>query len=170
MGNNWLFLVDPDGSSSGLFPMDPLLPHNLGAQWLSHITSMVDNSRHLYVPGSLVLQEAFNCMSKFAGAIVIWFASGSNSRINHKLPGDHLGSHSQCSTTSIRVKHISSIVRRDLTGFSRKSKHIGGSAIPVVFNKITRFALKHLCKEVQWLQSFPMLSLAAALVPPVTNM
>ncbi|KAL8497079.1 hypothetical protein ACS0TY_020670 [Phlomoides rotata] len=168
MGNNWLFLIDPDGSSSGLFPMDPLLPHNLGAQWLSHVASMVNNSRHLYVPGSLALQESFNCMSKFAGALVIWFASGSNSKINRKFPGDHLSSNSCCSSTSIRVKHISSL-RHDLTGFCRKSKHIGGSAIPVVFNKITSFAMKYICKEVQWLQSFPVLSLAVALVPPVTN-
>lgn len=166
MGNNWLFLIDPDGSSSGLFPMDPFLPHNTGPQWLSHITSMVDNSRHLYVPGSLALQEAFNCMSKFAGAVVIWFASGSNSNINRKLPGDHLGSQSRCSSNSVRVKHISS-VRHDFTG---KSKYIRASAIPVVFKKITSFAMKHLCKEVHWLQSFPMLSLAAAIVPPITNM
>ncbi|GFQ00048.1 fatty-acid-binding protein 2 [Phtheirospermum japonicum] len=49
--------------------MDPLLPQS--AHWLTHIASLVDNSRYLYVPGSSVLQEAFNCMSKFAGALVV---------------------------------------------------------------------------------------------------
>lgn len=168
MGNNRLFFIEPDGSSSGIFPMDPLLPHSLGAHWFSHITSLVDDSRHLYVTGSLVLQEAFNCMSKFAGALVIWFASGSNSNINRKLPGDHLGSHSSCFTTSTQVKHISS-VRHDLTGFFWKSKYRRRSAIPEVFDKISSFALKQMCKEAEWLQSFPVLSLAAALVPPFTN-
>ncbi|KAK6119605.1 hypothetical protein DH2020_046628 [Rehmannia glutinosa] len=164
MGNNWLFFVEPDGGSSSIFPMDPLLPQSFGVHWLSHITSFVDNSRYLYVPGSSVLQEAFNCMSKFAGALVVWFASGSNCNVGHKLPG----SHSSCSNSSTQVKNISS-VRQDLTGFFSKSKHRRKSAIPVVFGKISSFALKQMCKEAERLQSFPLLSLAAALVPPFTN-
>ncbi|KAK6119734.1 hypothetical protein DH2020_046527 [Rehmannia glutinosa] len=164
MGNNWLFFVEPDGGSSGIFPMDPLLPQSFGVHWLSHITSFVDNSRYLYVPGSSVLQEAFNCMSKFAGALVVWFGSGSNCNVGHKLPG----SHSSCSNSSTQVKNISS-VRQDLTGFFSKSKHRRKSAIPVVFGKMSSFALKQMCKEAERLQSFPLLSLAAALVPPFTN-
>ncbi|KAG6389327.1 hypothetical protein SASPL_150795 [Salvia splendens] len=151
MGNNWMFFVEPYGNAGGIFPIDPILPHNLGAHWISHIASLVDNSRHLLVPGSMPLQEAFSCMSKFAGALVIWCARGSNVNIRRKLPGDrHLG---YLSTASTQVRHISS-TRRDLTG---------------VFNKISSFALKQLSKEAQWLQTFPMLSLAAALVPPLTN-
>ncbi|KAL1532633.1 fatty-acid-binding protein 2-like isoform X1 [Salvia divinorum] len=154
MGNNWLFFVEPDGNAGGIFPIDPILPHNLGAHWISHIVSLVDNSRHLLVPGSMALQEAFSCMSKFAGALVIWCARGSNANVKRKLPGDrHLGYLSTCSTASTQVRHISS-TRRDLTG---------------VFNKISSFTLKQLSKEAQWLQTFPMLSLAAALVPPLTN-
>ncbi|KAK4412705.1 Fatty-acid-binding protein 2 [Sesamum alatum] len=168
MGNNWLFFIEPDGSSSGIFPMDPLLPHSLGVHWLSHITSFVDNSRYIFVPGSLALQEAFNCMSKFAGALVIWFAGGSSSNMRQKLPGHHIRSHSSCSNSSTRVKHISS-VRRDLTGFFRNSRHRRKSAIPVVFGKISSFALKQICRQAERLQSFPVLSLAAALVPPFTN-
>lgn len=146
-----MFFVEPDGNAGGIFPIDPILPHNLGAHWISHIASLVDNSRHLLVPGSLALQEAFSCMSKFAGALVIWCARGSNVNIKRNLPGDrHLG---YLSTASTQVRHISS-ARRDLTG---------------VFNKISSFALKQLSKEAQWLQTFPMLSLAAALVPPLTN-
>ncbi|KAL9176584.1 hypothetical protein ABFS82_01G006400 [Erythranthe guttata] len=154
MGNDRMFFIDPDGGSSGIFPMDPLLPH-------SYITSLVDNSRFLYIPGSLVLQDAFNCMSKFAGALVLWLGSGgSNSRINRRLSG---GSHSNCS-----VKHISS-VRHDLTGFFLKSKHRTKWQIPVVLVNLSNLAMKHMCKEAERLPSFHMLSLAAALVPPITN-
>ncbi|KAH6761384.1 hypothetical protein C2S51_018333 [Perilla frutescens var. frutescens] len=169
MGNNWLFFVEPDGNTGGIFPIDPLLPHSLGAHWISHIASLVDNSRNLFVPGSMAIQEAFHCMSKFAGALVIWCAGGSNVNVKRKLPGDHLGSLSSCSGTSTRVRQISS-VRRDLSGVFWKLKYSRISAIPVVFNKISSFAMKQLCKEAQWLQSFPMLSLGAALVPPLTNL
>lgn len=168
MGTNWLFFVEPDGNAGGIFPIDPILPHSLGAHWISHIASLVDNSRHLLVPGSMALQEAFSCMSKFAGALVIWCARGSNPRAKRKLLGDHLGCLSTCSTTSTQVRQISS-VRRDLTGFFCNLKCSRISAIPVAINKISSFALKQLSKEAQWLQTFPMLSLGAALVPPLTN-
>ena len=151
-----MFFIEPDGNTGGIFPIDPILPHNLGVHWISHIASLVDNSRHLLVPGSMALQEAFSCMSKFAGALVIWCARGSNVNIKRKLPGDrHLGYLSTCSTasSSTQLRHIFS-TRHELTG---------------VFNMISSFALKQLSKEAQWLQTFPMLSLAAALVPPLTN-
>ncbi|KAL3655804.1 hypothetical protein CASFOL_000200 [Castilleja foliolosa] len=163
MRNNWLFFIEPDGGSFDSFPMDPLLPQS--AHWLSHIASLVDNSRYLYVPGKYVLQEAINCMSKFAGAMVVWFATGSNCNISRKLPGTHLGSHSGCSSTSTQVKNISSI-RQDLNGFFLKSKRRRKSAIPVVLGNISSFTLKRMCKEAE---RFPVLSLAAALVSPLTN-
>ncbi|KAL0330518.1 UNVERIFIED_CONTAM: Fatty-acid-binding protein 2 [Sesamum radiatum] len=107
-------------------------------------------------------------MSKFAGALVIWFAGGSSSNLKQSLPGHHFRSHSICSNSSTQVKHISS-VRRDLTAFFRNSRYRRKSAIPVVFGKISSFALKQICKQAERLQSFPVLSLAAALVPPFTN-
>ncbi|KAL6523942.1 hypothetical protein OROMI_031037 [Orobanche minor] len=165
MGINWLFFIKPDGGSVDSFSMDPLLPQN--AHWLTHIASFIDNSRYLYVPGSAVLQEAFNCMSKFAGALV-WLASSSNCNINKNLPRNHLGSNSSCYCTSTQVKHISS-VRQDLNVFFWKSRHRRKSATPVGFGKITSSALKQICKEAERLQSFPVLTLAAALVPSFTN-
>ncbi|GER35365.1 chalcone-flavanone isomerase family protein [Striga asiatica] len=164
MGSNRFFFIEPDGGSMGSFSMDPLLPQS--AHWLTHIASMVDNSRHLFLPGSLVLQDAFNCMSKFACALVLRFGSGSNCNINRKLPGNNLGSHSNASST--QVKHISS-VRQDVSRFFWNSKHRMKSGIPVVFGKVSSFALKQICKEAERLQCFPVLSLAAALVPPFTN-
>ncbi|XP_051151185.1 fatty-acid-binding protein 2 [Andrographis paniculata] len=154
MGNDWLYFIEPDGSSSGFFLMDPLL---------SHITSLVDNSRYLFMPGSLAIQEAFGSMSKFSGAVVIWLLRGSSLNINHKLPRKF-----SCSNVLTQVKHIPSI-KCDLTGFFRKSKcRREISAIPLA-GKLSNFALGQMWKEVEWLQSFPVLSLMAAMVPPFTN-
>ena len=44
--------MDPDGGSSNMFLSDQLVPYSFGVQFLS---SFVDNSRYLYVPGSLAL-------------------------------------------------------------------------------------------------------------------
>lgn len=164
MGTSWLFFIEPDGN----FKIDPLLPNNLGAHSISHIASMVENSRHIFVPGSMAIQEAFSYMSKFAGALVIWCGGGSNSNAKRKFQSDHLGSLPRCSRSATQVRQISS-VKRDLTGFFSKLKYTRISAIPVAINKISSFAVKQLSKEAQWLQSIPMLSLGAALVPPLTN-
>ncbi|KAL3844293.1 hypothetical protein ACJIZ3_001696 [Penstemon smallii] len=138
---------------------DPLLPLSLGGNFLSHITSFVDNSRYIYV------QEAFNCVSKFAGALVLWLASGSKSNFNRKMPGNRIGSHSNCPIHSTQVKSISSV-----KGFFWKSKYRRKSSIPLDFSKISSLALNQICKEAERLQSFPLLSLAAALVPPFTKL
>ncbi|KAL2545164.1 Fatty-acid-binding protein 2 [Forsythia ovata] len=164
MGNNWMF-VEPDGGSGG-FSMDPLVPHVSG-HWLFHVSSFIDNSRYLYIPGSLALEEAFNCVSKFAGSVLLWFASGSNSHINNKISGDHIGSSSSCKASRQVKRNYSN--KCDFSGFFWKSRYKGESAVPVVFGKISRFTLNKLFKEAERLQSLPALSLAAALVPPFTN-
>lgn len=165
MGNNWLFFIESDGGL-GSFSMDPLVPHVSG-HWLLHVSSFVDNSRYFYVPGSLALQEAFNCVSKFAGALLLWFAGGSNSHINNKITGDHIGPSSSCKA-SRQVKHVYSN-KCDFSGIFWKSGYKGISAVPAAFGRISRFTLKQLIKEAERLQSLPVLSLASALVPPITN-
>lgn len=154
MRDNWQIFIESDGG-------DPLMPHGFGGHWLFHISSFIDNSRYLYVPGSLALQEALNCVSKFAGAVALWLASGSNSKINRNIPGDIFGSHSRCSRISTQVKSSTQLFWK--TRSRRKS------ANQFSFGKISSFALKQICREVEQLQSFPMLTIAAALVPPFTN-
>lgn len=164
MRNNFLFFMDQDGGSSDIFSTDLLIPHGSRCHWLSHIVSLVDSSRYLYLHGSGVLQEAFNRMSKFSGALVLWFATESNT-INSKLQGDHIGSNSSYSKASTHVKHISS-VRRELTGFWWKMR---SRRKPSIIGKISSFTLKQLYRETGRIQSFPLVSLAAILVPPFTN-
>ncbi|XP_075485344.1 fatty-acid-binding protein 2-like isoform X1 [Primulina tabacum] len=164
MRNNFLFFIDQDGGSSDIFSTNLLMPHGSRCHWLSHIASFVDSSRCLYLHGSVVLQEAFNCMSKFSGALVLWLATGSNTS-NSKLQGDHIGSNSSNSKSYTHVKHISS-VRRELTGFWWKARSRRKTSI---FRKISSFTLKQLYRETERIQSFPLISLAAMLVPPFTN-
>ncbi|CAK9153053.1 unnamed protein product [Ilex paraguariensis] len=169
MPNNWLFFMDLDGGSSNMLPMDPLVPHTLGAHLLSHISSFVDSSlyhaRFLYAPGSLALREAFNSVSKFAGALLFWFASGSNSNINRPLSGNSASDNK--SYNSLRqVKQISS-TRHNLKGFHYNSRLKG--VVPMIFGKVSSFTVGKLCKQAEQLQYLPLLSLAAALVPPLDN-
>ncbi|KAA8546251.1 hypothetical protein F0562_003010 [Nyssa sinensis] len=166
MRNNWL---DFDGNSPYIFPMEPFAPHSFGAHLLSQVTSFVDSSlyhsRYLYVPGNLALQEAFNCISKFTGALLFWFASGSNSTISPTLSGNPNGSNPRSYKSCSQVKHITS-TRQNLTAFRINSGFEGEFSDRGIFGKILSFNVGHLCIEAAQLQSFPVLSLAAALVPP----
>ncbi|KAJ4950780.1 hypothetical protein NE237_027612 [Protea cynaroides] len=158
MRNSWFFLMDTDGGSPYILPADPLL---------SHIGSFVDSSlylsRYLYVPGSLALQEAFNCISKFAGALLFWLSTGSNG--HGKLSGSPHGSNPRNCKTCSQVKQVTSC-RHNTIGLQFSSRSRGVSSVPLLFEKIARSRIRHLLKEFEQLQSIPVLSLAAALVPP----
>ncbi|XP_052210179.1 fatty-acid-binding protein 2 isoform X2 [Diospyros lotus] len=167
MRNNWLFFMDLDnGGSPYMFPADPFAPQIFGGNLLSQISWFVDNSvyhsKQFYVPGSLALQEAFNCLSKFSGALLFWFASVSNSRTSGNFPGN---SHkSKGHNSPVRVKHITSS-RHNLLGFFCNSRSKGKSS----HSKISSFTARQLQNGAEELLSFPALSLAAALVPPFDN-
>ncbi|KAK9273037.1 hypothetical protein L1049_017844 [Liquidambar formosana] len=173
MRNNWLFFPDLDGGSPYSFPSEHLVSHGFGGHLFYQISSFVDNSlcqsRYLYVPGSLALQEAFNCISKFAGALLFWFSSGSNSNINCKSSGYSHGSRSGSHKSSAQVKHITSS-RQNITGFRFSSRSKRESGSPVIFGNIMSSTIRHMFKEAEQLQSLPVLSLAAALVPPFDNL
>ncbi|KAK2965579.1 hypothetical protein RJ640_018745, partial [Escallonia rubra] len=158
--------MDFEGASLNPFPIEPLATHH----FLSQISSFVDNyhSRYLYEPGSLALQEAFNCISKFAGGLFLWFASGSNSNINRNLPGTSHASNPRSCKASAQLNHVNSS-RQTFKGFCCNFRIRGESSIPVFLGKLSRFTMRQLCKEAKQLQSLPVLSLAAALVPPLDN-
>jgi hypothetical protein len=172
MRNNWLFFIDLDGSSQDIFPIEPLVLHNYGGNLFSQISSFVDNSiyqsRNLYAPGSLAVREAFNCVSKLAGALLFWISSTSTSNLTRDIASSSNGSKPKSCESSTRVKNIISS-RHNLAGFHYiRSK--GKSAIPVRFDKISSFMMKLMSREAKRLQSYPLLSLAAALVPPFDNL
>ncbi|OVA08346.1 Chalcone isomerase [Macleaya cordata] len=145
MPNNWLFFLDLDGESPYNFPTEPV------------------------VSGSLAVQEAFNCISKLAGALTFWFASGSNSILHHKLSGNPHGSNPGSSESRSLVKRITSC-EHNLAGLQFGSRSRAEPAAHVLFGKFVRFTMRHILKEVEQLRSFSVLSLAAALVPPFDNL
>ncbi|KAJ8527102.1 hypothetical protein K7X08_029579 [Anisodus acutangulus] len=162
MRNNSPNFMNGDWASSEMFPIDPLMSY---ANILSHISLIVDSSRNLYVPGSQALQEAFKCFSKCAGALLVWFASGSNSRVNNQISGGHQGSRSRM---SIQAQQTASS-RHNFMELFWLSRCKGKITIPVIFSKVSKFTMKQMYKEAKHLQSIPVLSLAAVLVPPFDN-
>lgn len=159
MRNNWLLPPDHDGWSSSMFRVEPLVNPNL----FTNISSFVDNSRYFYVSGSMALQDAFNCMSKFTGALLLWFASGSSSSTNYNLPGNHIGLNTGRCRSYTQVNRFTG---HSLAGISHSFRLKGESCIPLIFKKISRFSVEQLYQHAEQLQTFPMISLAAALIPP----
>ncbi|KAK4353269.1 hypothetical protein RND71_028787 [Anisodus tanguticus] len=162
MRNNSPNFMNGDWGSSEMFPVDPLMPYS---NILSHISLIVDGFRNLYVPGSQALQEAFKCSSKCAGALLVWFASGSNSRVHNQISGGHQGSRSRM---SIQAQQTASS-RHNFMELFWLSRCKGKITIPVIFSKFSKFTMKQMYKEAKHLQSIPVLSLAAALAPPFDN-
>lgn len=173
MRNNWLFLPDFDGGSPYIFPADQFVSHGLGGHIFSQITSFVDSSfyqsGYLHVPGSVALQEAFNCISKFAGALLFWFSSGPSSNISHNSLGNSHGSRPGSCKSSTQIKHITSRGHY-FTRFRFSSRSKGKSFSPVTFGMISSSMLGNLFREVGKFESLPVLSLAAALIPPFRNL
>lgn len=158
MRNNRLSFKDLNGGSPYILPTEPFLLHSLGCHIRSQISSLVDNSLHqtrsMHVPGSVALQETFHSISRVTNAIVYWFASGNASNLGQRIVGNLPGSESGSCKFATLVRQISS-------GASSKE-----FVSPELFNRIASFILRHLSKETDKLRSFPMLSIAAVLVPP----
>lgn len=158
MLNNWFFFMEPDGGSPYILPMESLVSHGFGSHFFSH----------LYVPGNLAIQEAFNCISKFAGALLFLFSSSSTSNLSRKIPGNQHGSACTSYKSSAQVKHVVSGTHI-LAGFQFNRRSKRESATPVVFGKISRFTVRQLFNQAERLQSCSVL-LAAAMVPPFDNL
>ncbi|KAK4277289.1 hypothetical protein QN277_015306 [Acacia crassicarpa] len=169
MKSNWLPFMGSDEVHPDIFSLEPFVFHNLGTHLFSQLHSFADNSiyhsRNLYAPGSLALQEAFNRVSGLAGAFIVWFCSGTSSKITQ----DIAGSQYRISGASMQIKPISS-VRHNLVGFHFSFRSERKSIAPKALMKISHSAMRLFWREVKRLQSYPVLSLAAALVPPIKNL
>lgn len=162
--------MDLDGGSPYIFSVDPLTSNGLGDHLFSQISSFMDNSlyhcRSFSVTGSLAVEGAFNHISKIAGALLFLFSRGSPSNIRREITGNPQGSKPRRLKSCSQVRHITSS-RQNVRGFQFSFRSKGISAIPAI-DKISSFLLKLV--EAEKLQLYPMLSLAAALVPPFDDM
>lgn len=163
MRNHWFFLMDLDGAFPHLPSADPVISNTLAPRLFSIVASFVEKSTHDVVPGSLALSETVNWFSKFAGALIVWCSGSSNPNMRGKLldsdacgPGRY---------TSLRqVKNFTSC-KRSLVGFNFNWWFKSKSTV----RKASSFSIRHHFRIPGKLQSLPMLSLAAALVPPFDN-
>ncbi|XP_017639026.1 fatty-acid-binding protein 2-like isoform X1 [Gossypium arboreum] len=175
MRNTWLFFMDLDGGGSPyIFPLEPFVSNGFGAHLFSQFSSFLDSSlyhsKHLYVPGSLAFREAFSCMSKFTGAILFWFSSMSTSKLSRDISsGNQCGLESRSCESSALVKHLFSC-KNNLAGCRFASDSRGLFGTPLVFGKISSFAMRSFFGEAEALRHIPLLSLAAALIPPLDNL
>ncbi|KAB2077242.1 hypothetical protein ES319_A06G087500v1 [Gossypium barbadense] len=175
MRNTWLFFMDLDGGGSPyIFPLEPFVSYGFGAHLFSQFSSFLDSSlyhsKHLYVPGSLAFREAFSCMSKFTGAILFWFSSMSTSKLSRDISsGNQCGLESRSCESSALVKHLFSC-KNNLAGCRFASDSRGLFGTPLVFGKISSFAMRSFFGEAEALRHIPLLSLAAALIPPLDNL
>ncbi|XP_047327821.1 fatty-acid-binding protein 2-like [Impatiens glandulifera] len=152
MRHNWSVFLDPDGGSSPyILPADPIVSHSfeLLCQIGSLVNNSINNSRYLYSHGSLALQEALSCISKFAGTLLLWCASRSNSNFCHGLSRN---------SSTVQSTTITSTRNNNLLGFRFDFNSKGEISNPVILGN-----------GAQEFYSFPIFSLAAALIPPFDN-
>ena len=165
--------MDLDGESQYMFPVEPLLSQGFGANLFSQLSSFVDNPLHqskfLYVPGTMAFQEALNGMSKLAGGLIFWFTSASSSNLSRQISCNQISPTPGSFRSSAQVKNSTS-TRCDLAGLGFGSVSKVESSPPVFFSTISSFVMRHLFGEAERLQSFPVLTLAASLVPPFDNL
>ena len=175
MWNSWLFFtnLDIDLGYQYIFPTETNLSHGFGAQFLSQFGSLVDISsphyNHFITSGSLALQETLSCISKFAGTLFIWSSSRSNFNLFRKLSRNSRGSSQRNKLSSRQIKHVNSS-RQKPSRLHFGSGSDAGSVVPVFFAKLASSTLSFLWKQVRKNQAFPVLSLAAALIPPFDNL
>ena len=173
MRNDWLLFMDLNGESQYMFPLEPLLSQGFGDNLFSQVSSFVDNPLHqlnfLYVPETMVFQEALNRISKLAGGLIFWFTSASSSNLSQQISGNQRPSRPGSCKSPAQVRN-STAAAHDLAGLGFSSISKGESSPPVGFSKISNFVTRLLHREAERLQSFPLLSLAAAVVPPSGNL
>ncbi|BAT82486.1 hypothetical protein LR48_Vigan07g254900 [Vigna angularis] len=116
-------------------------------------------------PGSFAIGEALGHVSRFAGAFLVWLSRTSSFNVACSLRGSpppppppRFG--------SAQVKAVATNV--SLFGFPFRSKR--KSFASVKLGKISSLAMKMIWSEAKRLRSLPILSLAAALVPPFQNL
>ncbi|WCJ29298.1 Chalcone-flavanone isomerase family protein [Euphorbia peplus] len=169
MRNTWLLFMNLDDRSSYLIPGEPLLSPNSGGHLTPFVDSSLRQSKFLYIPGSMAFQEALNCMSKIAGALLIWFTTASSSNMTHQISSNQHGLRPGSNQCSVQIKNITS-TQNNIIGFRFGTKSKREFSSPQFFGKISNFMIRLLRREAERLQSLSVLSLASAFVPPFDNL
>ncbi|KAI3997482.1 hypothetical protein MKX01_008089 [Papaver californicum] len=166
MRNRFVFM-DQDGRATYKSPTEYRLRHSCGDHLLCQITSLVDSSLYhskcMSSTGTSVIREALDCIFKFTGALVFPFASGAKSKLHHNLSGDQHGSKHKNHQSCLQRKQK---FPRSLMAFKFASESRSESDPFVILSNFLASTIRCLQNDVQQLPLFPVLSLAAALIPP----
>jgi hypothetical protein len=160
MKNDWLSWMDSDPN---IYPLQPFVFNNfLGSQFLQ---SFLQNSRNLYE--SSAIEEAFGHVSKFAGALLFLFTGGGSNFCG----GGSLRFGGGSGNVHMNIK-VKPVITNNVAGFGfpfgLRSKRKGLERVSL--GKISNFVVKLFWREAKRIQSYPILSIAAALVPPIQNL
>ncbi|WJX16106.1 hypothetical protein P8452_06181 [Trifolium repens] len=160
MKNDWLSWMDSDPN---IYPLQPFVFNNfLGSQFLQ---SFLQNSRNLYE--SSAIEEAFGHVSKFAGALLFLFTGGGSNFCG----GGSLRFGGGSGNVHMNIK-VKPVITNNVAGFGFpfgvRSKRKGLKRVSL--GKISNFVVKLFWREAKRMQSYPILSIAAALVPPIQNL
>ncbi|KAK7377080.1 hypothetical protein VNO80_02500 [Phaseolus coccineus] len=155
MNNDFVWLPSLYSDPEVFTYLEPFLLRNSLSSRFMH--SLANN------PGSFAIGEAFGHVSRFAGAFLVWLSRASSFNVARSLRGSpppppRFG--------SAQVKAVATNVR--LFGFPFRSKR--KSFASVKLGKVSSLAMKMIWSEAKRLRSLPLLSLAAALVPPFQNL
>ncbi|XP_044471918.1 fatty-acid-binding protein 2 [Mangifera indica] len=161
MRNDWFCFKDLDGGNPFILPTEIFFSRSLR----DHLFS---KSKHRRDPGSLALNEAFSCISKFAGAFLFWFTSGSSSNLSRRIAGTQNVSKPGSCKPFMQVEQITSSDSL-LAGFNFSSSSKSDSATSVAFSKISNSLIRRMLREGEGIQSCFLLSLATAVIPPLDN-
>ncbi|KAI3994972.1 hypothetical protein MKX01_019786 [Papaver californicum] len=170
MRNRFVFM-DHDGRSTYKSPTEYRLRHSCGDHLLCQITSLVDSSLYhskcMSSTGTSVIREALDCIFKFTGALVFPFASGAKSKLHHNLSGDQHDSKHKNHQSCLQGKRK---FPRNLMAFKFGSESRSESDPFAILSNFLVSTIRCLQNDVQQLPLFPVLSLAAALIPPFDNL
>ncbi|KAH9617680.1 hypothetical protein KSS87_014262, partial [Heliosperma pusillum] len=146
MKNHWHFHHDVSDN-------DPLLFNTIPVWY--HVSSIVDHSKQLFLPGIYASRQAFGCFSNLANAYL-----SAASHIDSTFPDNH-AFRSPNPVFFAQFKRVSPIKHKLVrTSFSQTQ-----SLAAFFFH-----AVKHLFRRRDDAQLLPFLSLAAAIVAPIRNL
>lgn len=154
-----------------IFSIEPShLSQGFGGHLVSQFASFIDGTTNchnsLHMPGRITL-GAMKYVSKFAGTVFLWLSTGFNHNSRQRLSDSSHGSRFRRSQSP--VNHVTSC-EPDLLGLQFGSISQSSNGMPVFFASVATTTIRRLWKEIEQLRFHPMLSAAAALVPPFDHM
>ena len=155
MRGSWFFFgnINHESGLPDIFPIEPShLSQGFGGHLVSHIASFIEEPTNC--PDRNLTNGALNHAAKFAGTFFLWFSTGFNQTLRQRSSNESSGSR----------------FKRNLLGLHFGSISRSSDGMPVFFSSVASTTIKRLWREIEQLRSHPVVSAAAAFVPPLDHM